>query len=131
MHIPVKVRRLDVAESVRLATAQQNHICRDKAICRQPNDIPNAYLAPRSFFKLLVHQDFSSVVIQGLVRGMSFLMLTFMYIDRRTMSSWISLNALATRTTASGTIVVYRPVGETFGTCCIQAEDLANNGRAD
>jgi hypothetical protein len=43
-----------------------------------------------------------------------------------TKSSWISLNALAMITTANGTIVVYLPVGDTPGTCWMQAVKRKN-----
>lgn len=41
--------------------------------------------------------------------------------QQHTMSSWTSLNADASNTTASGAMVVYRLVGETPGICCIHA----------
>lgn len=43
-----------------------------------------------------------------------------------TKSSWISLKALAMMTTANGTMVVYLPVGDTPGTCWIQAVNKKN-----
>ena len=59
-----------------------------------------------------------------MIRAMPFLWVSWIQLDGLgfTMSSCISLKALAIKTTARGSMVVQRPVGDTFGTCWMMAE---------
>ena len=70
---PIQIRCLDIAQSIRLTAAQENHICGNEPVRGKSYDISDAYSPPGSWFELLIDQYLSRVVVEGAIRVVTFL----------------------------------------------------------